>query len=277
MKDPITRQSPRSQSLRALALSFTFATGLAAAPVDSEILILVDGQTFSNASFDLILDGVAQAFEQQSFIESVAGGVHGSIAASVIVFGSEGASTAVSWMDLSSAEDLQGFANSVRNIVAPPSFGAISYVDAIASGAASIAANTAEGTLRQLTIIEDGGFFLFSDTGAEVQAARDAALAGGVDVINSVVFNAAGRETAIQNYYEANVVSGGPGGEVDVIGGSTFGAPGGALGDSIQENIGQNLVQPTVDANNLSAVPEPSVSFLGALTALSLLVRRRRG
>lgn len=259
-----------------LTLSVACSTAAFAAPVDSEILILVDGQTFSNASFDLMLEGVAQAFEQQSFIDSVTGGPFGSIAASVMVFGSGGTTTAVSWMELSNATELQNFATSVRSITPPPSFGTISYVDAISSGAASIAASTAEGTFKQISIIEDGGFFLFSDTGAEVQAARDAALAGGVDVINSVVYNAAGREAVIQNYYDANVVSGGQGGEVDVIGGSNFGAPGGALAENIEANISSNLSQPTIDSNNLASVPEPSAAFLGALSCLALLTRRRR-
>ena len=166
MKTETVTSSSSTRFFQILALSWTCASGAMAVQVDSEILILVDGQTFSNASFDLALEGIAQAFEQQSFIDSVATGPFGSIAASVLVFGSGGTSTAVSWMELSNASDLQNFATSVRNITAPPSFGAISYVDAIASGAASIASSTAEGTLRQISIVEDGGFFLFSDTGA---------------------------------------------------------------------------------------------------------------
>ena len=267
--------SSRPISLAAFATYLCSGT-MIAAPVDSEIVILVDSQTFSEASFDLILDGVAQAFEQQSFIDSVAGGPFGSIAASVMVFAAGGTSTAIPWMELSSAGDLQTFATSVREIAQPNSFGTISYVDAISAGAASIASSTVEGTVQSITLIEDGGFFLFSDTGAQIQAARDAALASGVDVINSVIFNADGREAAIQNYYDANVVSGGENGQAAVIGGSSFGAPSGELGDAIQEGIVASVTQPTVDSNELASVPEPSVSFLGALSGLALLVRRRR-
>lgn len=274
----VTVATHRSASfIRVVGISLIGSASLLAAPVDSEIVILVDGQTFSDASFDLMLDGIAQAFEQQSFIDSVAGGPYGSIAASVMLFNGSGTSTAIPWVEMSSAIDLQNFASSVRNITAPPSFNLISYVDAISAGAASIAASTAEGTLKQMTIVEDGGFFLFSDTGAEIQAARDTALAGGVDVINSVIYNAGGgRETAIQNYYDANVVGGGDGGTATVIGGSSFGAPGGALGDAIEESISENVNQPTIDSNNLATVPEPSVSLLGGLSGLLLLLHRRR-
>ncbi|MGJ8723149.1 MAG: DUF1194 domain-containing protein [Roseibacillus sp.] len=274
-----TERFVRSRSLtfsRAIALSWLCSEVAISAPVDSEIVILVDGQTFSQASFDLMLDGVADAFEQQSFIDSVTGGPYGSIAASVMVFTGGGSYTAIPWMEMSSAGDLQAFSSSVRNVAAPASFGLISYVDAIAAGAASIANSTAEGVIKQMTIIEDGGYFFFSDTGAEIQAARDSALASGVDVINSVVYNSDGREDVIQDYYDANVVSGGPNGQANVIGGSSFGAPGGALGEAIQESIGETVSQPTIDSNNLAAVPEPSVALLGAMSGLALLVRRRR-
>ena len=246
-----------------------------AVTVDSEIVILVDGQTFSQPSFDLALEGVAQAFEQQSFIDSVVSGPFGSIAASVIVFGSGGTTTQIPWMELSSAGELQTFANSVRNITAPPSFGTISYVDAIAAGAASIAASTVEGTFTQLTIIEDGGFFFFSDTGAEIQAARDTALANGVDVINSVVYNAAGRVEAIQDFYDANVASGGEQGTATVIGGSFFGAPNAAITDVINESVSESITQPTIDANSLASIPEPTTALLAAFSSLILLSRRR--
>ena len=274
-----TKAFTRSRSLKTLsvlALSCAGSASLMAASVDSEIVILVDGQTFSNSSFDLILDGVAQAFEQQSFIDSVASGPFGAVAASVLVFGATGTTTAVPWLELSDASQFQDFADSVRSITAPPSFGFVSYVDAIAAGTASIAASASEGTVSQISIIEDGSFFLFSDTGAETRAARDSALASGVDVINSVIYNAAGRQTAIQNYYDANVVSGGANGDADVIGGSVFGAPNPVVAAVIEDEIIENLTQPTIDANALAAVPEPSSAFLGAFSCLLLLARRRR-
>lgn len=248
-------------------------------PVDSEIIILVDGQTFSQAGFDFILEGVAQAFEQQSFIDSVASGSVGSIAASVSIFNSTGTSTAIPWIELSSASDLQGFADSVRDVALPPSFGPISYVDAISSAAASIATSATEGALRQVTIVEDGSFFFFDDTAAEIRAERDAALASSADVINAVVFNAAGaaRTAAIDDFYTENVVGGEPGGEVDVIGGSFFGAPASpVIAEAIQSSIVATITQPTVDAGALTVVPESSTAFLGVFSLATLMVRRRR-
>lgn len=275
MKAKLFTNLPSRKFNGVVAMSCACSISANAVTVDSEIVILVDGQTFSQPSFDLALEGVAQAFEQQSFIDSVVSGPFGSIAASVIVFGSGGTTTQIPWMELSSAGELQTFANSVRNITAPPSFGTISYVDAIAAGAASIAASTVEGTFTQLTIIEDGGFFFFSDTGAEIQAARDTALANGVDVINSVVYNAAGRVEAIQDFYDANVASGGEQGTATVIGGSFFGAPNAAITDVINESVSESITQPTIDANSLASIPEPTTALLAAFSSLILLSRRR--
>ena len=250
-----------------------------AAPVDSEILILVDGQASSQESFDLILEGVARAFEQQSFIDSVAEGPFGSIAASVMVFTSGGNTEALSWMNLSSAGDLQSFATSVREIVLPRSNGRISYGDVIANGAASIANSVAEGTIQQLTIIEDADGIFLGGTDSDAQTARNDALASGVDVINSIVFNVKNREDAIQEYYDANVVSGGENGLAEVIAGSVFQGNriNEALAASIEGTIENSVNQPTIDSNELASVPEPSVSLLGALAGLALLARRRRG
>ena len=263
---------------RILGLSAVCSANLMAAPVDSEILILVDGQTFSGASFDFLLDGVAKAFEQQSFIDSVAEGAYGSIAASVMVFNAAGTTTAIPWVELSNVNDLQDFATSVRGITTPFSFGTIGYADAIASGAASIAGSTAEGTIRQMTIIEDLGFGLATfDTSGEIQTARDTALAGGVDVINAVVYNAGGRQDGVvQDYYDEFVVGGTPGGTAGVVEGSIFGEPTGTVADDVDGAITVAVTQPTIDSNNLSRVPEPSVALLGGLSGLFLLGRRRR-
>ncbi|GHC64846.1 DUF1194 domain-containing protein [Roseibacillus persicicus] len=274
MKTKLSAGCSASKTLASAFSVLALSVTAMAAPVDSEILILVDGQTFSQNSFDLMMEGVAQAFEQQGFIDSVASGPYGKIASSVLIFNANGTSTAIPWMEMSSSSDLQTFANAVRNVSAPFSFGGISYVDAISSGAASIASSTFEGTLSQMTVIEDGGFFLFSDGPSEVQAARDTALSSGVDVINSVVYNAAGRQAAIESYYESNVVSGGVNGEVAVVGSIPFVNPSPAVSAAIQSSIANSVTNPTIAA--AQAVPEPSSMLLVSLSGLAMLSRRRR-
>ena len=278
-----TNSHPSSSWSRLLPLlaSSLIGTGelTAQTPVDSEIVILVDGQTLSQDRFDFILDGVAQAFEQQSFVSSVASGPIGSIAASILVLNGTGASTAIPWMELSSASDLQTFADSVRDIPRTASF-SVNYANAITAATATIASDVVAGTISQITIVEDASFININNTFAQVTGARDAALASGVDVINSLVYNAgdADRETAIQNFFDGAVIGGG--GEATVIGGGGFlaaaPAPGSALADLVSDGVAETVTLPTVEANNLAAIPEPSVVLLGALSGLTLLSRRRQ-
>ena len=78
MKAKLFANLPSRKFNGVVAMSCACSISANAVTVDSEIVILVDGQTFSQPSFDLALEGVAQAFEQQSFIDSVVSGPFGS-------------------------------------------------------------------------------------------------------------------------------------------------------------------------------------------------------
>ena len=244
-----------------------------AVAVDTELVVLVDAQASLPFDFDLILEGVAQAFEQQSFIDSVVGGPNGRIAATLILFNSNnGETVGIPWMELSSAQDLTNFAGSVRNVSNATPFGGVDYAGAISEGAAQIASSAFEGAVRQLTIIDDGtGFFGPNRSGT--QAARDAALASSVDVINAVVFDAQFQVDTVEEYYNTNVV-GGPGGTVDVVASSQGGIRSSAVSSAIEASITSAVTTPTVAA--AAAVPEPSSLFLILGSGLTLLVRRKR-
>lgn len=246
--------------------------------VDTELVLLVEHRTSGSSDFDLILDSVADAFEQQSFIDSVAAGSLGSIAATLILFNSNSGQTlAIPWLELSSASDLQGFANTVRSVRNLTSGGGnVDYAGAIAAGAAQTASAAFEGTIRQLTIIDDGtGFFEASP--AATQNARDAALASSVDVINAVVFDTQGvsQTQTAEDYYNANVV-GGADGSVSVIANNLNPRPA-EITTAIEGSIITAVTSPTVNASaSASAIPEPSSFFLTLVAGMGLLIRRRR-
>lgn len=249
-----------------------FSARAQAISVDTELVLLVDAQTFSQPDFDLILDGVAQGFEQQSFIDSVAAGSEGRIAATLVLFNSNnGETVGIPWMELSSASDLQNFANSVRNVANPTPFGNVSYAGAISTGAAQIASSVYQGALKQLTIVDDGtGFFEANPTAT--QAARDAALASSVDVINAVVFDAAFQVNRVENYYNNNIV-GGEGGEVVVVDSPQGGPKSAAVSAAIEASIVTAVSSPTITA---ASVPEPSSVFLLFVSGAAFCARRRR-
>lgn len=274
----VTRTSrwKRLSALVSLCATLT-ATQAHAINVDTELVLLVDAQTFNQSDFDLILDGVAQSFEQQTFIDSVAAGPFGRIAATVVLFNSNNGETiGIPWMELSSPADLQNFATSVRNLPNPTPFGNVSYAGAISTGAAQIASSAFDGTLRQLTLIDDGtGFFEANPTGT--RAARDTALASSVDVINAVVFDAAFRVDAVETFYNDNIV-GGPGGSVTVVESPQGGPKSAAFTAEIGASIVSAATTPTVDAAAVSAnaIPEPSSVFLVVTAGLGILAHRRR-
>lgn len=253
-------------------LSSLLSTSAQAVDVDTEMVILVDAQTYSQPDFDLILEGVAQAFEQQDFINSVAAGPFGKIAATVILFNSNnGETVGIPWMELSSSADLQNFASTVRNMSNPTPYGNVSYAGAISEGAAQIASSVYEGSLRQMTLIDDGtGFYAASPSATQV--ARDAALASSVDVINAVVFDAQYQVGTVENYYNANVI-GGAGGDVTVVGSPQGGPKSAAITAAIESSITTAVSSPTITT---SAVPEPSSLLLFAVAGLGLFGYRRR-
>ncbi len=265
---------------RVSTLTFAFLCAFAsplsaqAVNVDTELVILVDAQTFSTSDFDLILDGVARSFEQQSFVNAVASGANGQIAASLVLFNSNNNSLTanIPWMVLSSATDLQNFADTVRNVENTAAFGNVSYAEAISFGAAQIASSTIVGANRQLTIIDDGtGFNQVAP--AATQAARDNALASSVDVINGVIFDVAFQENTAETYYN-NYVVGGVGGGVEVIGSPQGGPKTGEDLEAIEEAIAFQITGNTI--SNLSVVPEPSSLAFLLVGSLGLLGRRRR-
>lgn len=238
--------------------------------VDREILILVDAQTSSSGDFDLILEGVATSFENQSFLSAVSNGAYGSIASSLIFFNAGGEQVALPWMQLSSAADLQNYATAVRNLVQPNGGGNVSYASAIATGAASIANSVFTGTQSQITIVDDGTGF-YKVVPGQTKKARNAALASGVDVINAVVFDAQYQVSAVEDYYQKNIVDSAS--SLTVVASAQGGAKSAAETAAISDALVQAVTSQTIDA---APVPEPTGSLLLSLGLLGLLARRKR-
>lgn len=250
------------------------ASNAEAINVDTELVILVNAQTAPTSDFDYIMEGVAQTFEQQSFIDSVVAGPHGKIAATVLFFNANGGAGEVvglPWMELSSAADLQAFADSARAVTAPSLGWNVNYASAITEGAAQLASSVFEGSLRQMTVISDGhNFYAANPSGT--QAARDAALASSADVINSVIFDIQYQEAAAAAYYNNNVI-GGAGATAEVVGTSTWAAKDPADTALIFGTFETQISSATIAA---ATIPEPSSGLLFLGGALALLVRRRR-
>lgn len=239
-----------------------------ASNVDTELVILVDAQTYSQSDFNLILEGVASSFEQPDFYAAATAGGFGKMASSVMLFNVPGEQIGVSWTELTTQQDFFNFAQSVRNIAYPNTGGNVSYASALTSAANHFNASSSVGTVQQITLIDDATGFWQVNPGATL-AARDAALASGVDVINAMVFDAAYQEATVTSYYNANIVS--PNGSVAVV--ST---PQGGPKSNAEIALATQAIQTTVAAPTLQAVPEPGSSLLLVLGGSLLLSLRRR-
>lgn len=246
-----------------------------AAEVDTELVLLVDAQTYSQSDFNLILDSAARTFEQQSFQDAVLNGATGKMAASVLLFNAAGERVGIPWMELSSRSDLQTFAQSVRGITNPNLGGNVNYASAITSAANQLDWNFFTGTVRQITMIDDAtGFWAADPSGT--QAARNAALATSADIINAIVFDAQYSESTVNGFYNANVVS--PGGTLSVVSTPQGGPKTTGQIEGIVTAVTVSVAAPTLEATTMfaaSAVPEPSSAALLVLGSL-LLFRRRR-
>lgn len=241
-----------------------------AANVDTELVILVDAQTYSASDFNLIIENVAQSFERQDFIDSVMNGIYGKMATSVMLYNLSGQQVATTWTELSTPQQFASFAQTVRSITYPNRGGNVSYAAAITAATNSINSSSFVGTTQQITLIDDATGFYSADP-AGTLAARNSALAAGVDLINAIVFDAAYRETEIANFYNTNVVNQ-PGGVTLVS--SPQGGPKSSLDLSqISASITTQISEPTIA---ISAVPEPSgFLFMGAAMLIGAGFRRR--
>lgn len=267
---PLSLVSTRLCSMASLLM--LSALPVSAIAVDTELVLMVDAQT-GQSDFNLILESVASSFEQQSFQDAVLNGQTGKMAASVWLYNLSGEQVGLSWTEISSVQDMYNFAQNVRAISYPISGGNVSYASALTTAANQLASNNFTGTTRQITLIDDAtGFWTPDPVGT--QAARNAALASGVDVINAIAFDAQYAVHVVSGYYNDNVVS--ANGILSVVATPQGGLKSSADINAIITSVSGNVAAPTVAATGaINAVPEPSSFVLLGLGSL-LAMRRRR-
>ena len=241
----------------ALAGFALFATALASTPsravaVDLELQLLVDVLGSVSASeFNLQRDGYIQAFRDSGIISAIENGTIGSIAVQLIYWssGSGGQAIGVDWTEIFDSASSNAFADAVMAAGRPFS-GGTEPSAAINFGAPLFNDNGFEGSRLVMDVSGDG-----TGNAANTQAARDAALAGGVDAINGLAIGGQG----IEDWYLANIV-GGAGGFV--IGAATFED----FAAAIQTKLGREIIG--------TEVPVPG-AFLLMLTGIAFLGRRK--
>ena len=171
-------------------------------------------------------------------------------------------------MSIGSVAEANNFASQVTSAARPFSFGFSAPAQGMAAATASIGTETGgvdngfESNVQMIEVAASGVPFIFN--AAATSDARDAALAAGVDLMNSTSLGFFGG--VAEGYYEQNVIGSTlPG--VDATS-STSG-----IGPELVTNIADNL---TVTVDTVSdAVPEPSSALL-AMGAFGFGILRRR-
>lgn len=242
--------------------------------VDTELVLLVDitPRGLNGSEFDQVMESYASAFTSAQVIDSIQSGVYGQIAVSLMFYGN--ASTQVvgiPWMMIGNAVEAETFATLARALNQPFSIGSPSVGAALTAATVSFGSETGgpgNGFESSAQIIEIAAASVPQGSTAGVEAARDGALASGVDLINAIALG--NRSAAIEAYYASNVIGGEAGGVVATSNSSSLnGGLSGAIASQMNGGIAAGANE------SLSAVPEPSAA-LSLLSGLALLLIRRR-
>lgn len=241
--------------------------------VDSELVLLVDVSQsgLSQRQFGTLMDAYAASFTSSEVLNSIQSGATGRIAVSLMFYGNSSIQqVGIPWMSIANSTDAAAFATLANNLTKPVSTGSSAPAPALAAATQSFGTETggaSNGFESALQIIDVAATSVPNRrNSAGVAAAGDAAIASGVDLINTVALGGVNRSAAIASFYEANVVGSGLAGVEPSVSASRFNA---TLETLLTVNVSENV------GVALSVVPEPDAA-LGVLSGIALLLARRR-
>jgi len=238
----------------ALTAGMAFAGQSLAIPVAVELALLVDvSGSVSSSEYNLQKGGYVDAFRDaglQSAIASLSGG----IAVSYIEWSSSNQQSAlVGWTQITDATSANSFADAIEasarafaNSTAPGS--AINF-------AVPLFNNNYEGLRNIIDVSGDGA----QNDGSSTSAARDNALANGIDAINGLPI--LGSEANLDTWYQNNIV-GGTGSFL--LAANSFED----FGRAVLDKIGREI--------NPNPVPTPGVFSLMGIALLGMYSMRNR-
>lgn len=237
----------------ALVLGFGSACAMAVTVVDLELALLVDSSgSISTSEFALQRDGYAAAFNSPTLQAAFDAGR--SVAATLIYWSSASQqSIAVGWTLINSAASSASFADMITATVRPFA-GGTSIGPAIDFATPLFASNDFDAARQVMDVSGDG-----TSSVSQTQAARDAALAAGIDQINGLAIGS----QSIATFYQNSVI-GGPGAFVVAAEGFDD------FSSAINEKLGREIIQ--------QPIPEPQTYalMLAGLGLVGFMARRRK-
>jgi len=243
-------------------------------PVDLELSLVIDVSGSVNTSeYNLQRDGYANGLRDAANKTAIVGGTEGAIAVNAVFFSSS-AQESIPFTLLDSVTAINSFADTLGNFSRPFSGGttiasginlAVGTFGSETGGAGS--GDTFLSSRQVIDVSGDGTSF-----GPTTQAARDAAIAAGIDAINGLAIENSPNSTVITDFYRDNVIAG-TGAFVETATGF----------DTFDQAVGAKLKREIIDSNpnppppGPNPVPEPStlVCWIG-LGLLGLVQWRRK-
>ncbi len=234
--------------------AFTANANLIEVDVELQLLTDVSGSV-NNTEYNLQRDGYIAAFRNTDIINTILAGTHGSIAVQYIEWSSYNQqSTQIDWFLIDSVQSANAFADLIAGI--NRTFSSMTAIgSAINYGASLFDTNNFTAAKQVMDVSGDGT----QNQGADTAAARDAALASGVDTINGITI---GDARGLSEYYQNNVIGGQNAFHMHA---DTFA--------SFTTGIEAKLKREIKDANQ---IPEPSSIALIGLAVLGLFGNSRK-
>ncbi|MEO5913959.1 MAG: DUF1194 domain-containing protein [Luteolibacter sp.] len=236
--------------------------------VDSELVLLVDvtQSGLNKKDFGSLMDSYASSFTSSEVLRSIQSGTFGRIAVSMMFYGNSSVQeVGIPWMSIGNATEAAQFAALASNISKPFSNGSADIASALTAATLSFGKETgglSNGFESNVQIIDVAAA---STPGGSGQAARDAALQSGVDLINAIALG--NKATAIASYFST-----------DVIGSTLSGVAATSTTSPVNTLLTAALTTEITGSVSMgaSAVPEPHTA-LALMTGLGfMLILRRR-
>ncbi|WP_286234472.1 DUF1194 domain-containing protein [Thalassotalea sediminis] len=169
--------------------------------VDLELQLLADvSGSVDSSEYVLQLQGYEQAFRSTSVHNAIEAGNEGKIAVQYVEWsGDSQQAIQIDWTLIDSAADAIAFADTLAGLTRAFS-GSTAIGSAINYGVSLFNSNTYDAARQVIDVSGDGT----NNDGASVTAARDNALASGIDTINGITIES----TSVGTYYQNNVIGG---------------------------------------------------------------------